>query len=852
MSNRNDGNDGNDGGITGAQLLEIVDSSESPEELSSSDAADADATAANDDGDGDGGDNDGDRDDNGNVEEKDEEDDSHMDECFICEDGGELICCDGEGCRKAYHADCVGEDIDTLPLTWFCPSCVEEKESNDANSKATESTSKLSDEGDAENDKGNAGADTFKKGAAEDGGASATHQTASSKRKEVVPIIDVEGEVEIENDQGNADFDASKKGTTIEEGSLANSEKDPAESKKGGAEESGLVNEKMTASETLGAEEKTNTATTAALAPMAEDVTIANDANKQSKTQQSSALGSATSTTLAPTTDPPTEAAQVQTAQTAKPPPETIDISSASSSPSPEQTALHQKSGQESSSSSEAPPRMPLPCTTTTFRTVIVPEGVMPGDTFHVRLDNNQVMGVICPKDVHPGDQLLILEPGNYTPPLDPRAIAHWNARQLLHGMNEPSKKYSTASAEEEHKSTSLVEQAFWKILWPHLHLHGWVYSRTTEYNFGYIRFYPLHSHKLMAKKLQRLNVHYFDTIKGIVDWIVTMPKYGKVMEEFYAHIDQGRKKEMMATVLDAEDTDIMDEDAEASLGSNISKSTTGTTASISEPAKKKRKKRVSVLEQIPRLEYERDAWKYAGSDERQPLRVGSQYQVRRLPRVGTYEVGEGKEHIQDQIWNVPSSVPTLTQSKWHDWANETNFADQFHTKIIQSKKEMPLLASKIDKPMEFCLWYYYHKYKPSRRYGILKKFMREKKEVEKNSDECALCDDGGDLLCCETCTDSYHLECLGLTSSDVDGVEQWSCPTCVQRRKLHLSPQKSPQRQKLARGEDDDDHTDDKDYSPESQSSIMQGSSSVSNLNKDLPQRMDDIKTSSKMDEVT
>jgi len=42
-------------------------------------------------------------------------------ESFIRTD---LICCDGSGCNKAYHATCAGiEDIKKLPETWYCPSC---------------------------------------------------------------------------------------------------------------------------------------------------------------------------------------------------------------------------------------------------------------------------------------------------------------------------------------------------------------------------------------------------------------------------------------------------------------------------------------------------------------------------------------------------------------------------------------------------------------------------------------------------------------------------------------------------------------------------------------------------------
>jgi hypothetical protein len=35
----------------------------------------------------------------------------------------ELITCDAPGCGKAYHAECVKVDINTLPLAWFCPDC---------------------------------------------------------------------------------------------------------------------------------------------------------------------------------------------------------------------------------------------------------------------------------------------------------------------------------------------------------------------------------------------------------------------------------------------------------------------------------------------------------------------------------------------------------------------------------------------------------------------------------------------------------------------------------------------------------------------------------------------------------
>lgn len=44
----------------------------------------------------------------------------HEDHCFFCEDGGELICC--EGCTRVVHPECIG--FDKVPDDdWYCDSC---------------------------------------------------------------------------------------------------------------------------------------------------------------------------------------------------------------------------------------------------------------------------------------------------------------------------------------------------------------------------------------------------------------------------------------------------------------------------------------------------------------------------------------------------------------------------------------------------------------------------------------------------------------------------------------------------------------------------------------------------------
>ena len=73
----------------------------------------------------------------------------------------------------------------------------------------------------------------------------------------------------------------------------------------------------------------------------------------------------------------------------------------------------------------------------------------------------------------------------------------------------------------------------------------------------------------------------------------------------------------------------------------------------------------------------------------------------------------------------------------------------------MECKKQMCDLAKAINKTVGFCLWYYYTSYKPNKEmYGELKKLIKKLKSHD-NADECTICDEGGDLLCCETCPNS-------------------------------------------------------------------------------------------------
>ncbi|XP_033130350.1 uncharacterized protein LOC103829696 isoform X1 [Brassica rapa] len=54
---------------------------------------------------------------------------------------------------------------------------------------------------------------------------------------------------------------------------------------------------------------------------------------------------------------------------------------------------------------------------------------------------------------------------------------------------------------------------------------------------------------------------------------------------------------------------------------------------------------------------------------------------------------------------------------------------------------------------------------------------MDQKFSIRENDDICRICQDGGELLCCDTCPRSYHIVCAGLSSLPN---ERWSCKYCV------------------------------------------------------------------------
>ncbi|KAE8604580.1 hypothetical protein XENTR_v10014745 [Xenopus tropicalis] len=63
---------------------------------------------------------------------------------------------------------------------------------------------------------------------------------------------------------------------------------------------------------------------------------------------------------------------------------------------------------------------------------------------------------------------------------------------------------------------------------------------------------------------------------------------------------------------------------------------------------------------------------------------------------------------------------------------------------------------------------------------------------LQQNDDECSVCGDGGDLLCCEECPRSFHSNChVPSTSEAKSSSESWICTFCkMQQMRMHSEPQ--------------------------------------------------------------
>ncbi len=142
-------------------------------------------------------------------------------------------------------------------------------------------------------------------------------------------------------------------------------------------------------------------------------------------------------------------------------------------------------------------------------------------------------------------------------------------------------------------------------------------------------------------------------------------------------------------------------------------------------------------------------------------------------------------EYDVDKTWNVFMDKITLlsNEGKLHGEPFTSAQVKKFNTIIANNGKVFQKITNSINdsnsatrQSVSSTLVHYYNYYKPGKDYKELKDSIKSKSE----SEWCEVCDDGGELICCDYCIAAYHLDCLNPPLSEIP-TGKWSCPDCVQ-----------------------------------------------------------------------
>lgn len=109
------------------------------------------------------------------------------------------------------------------------------------------------------------------------------------------------------------------------------------------------------------------------------------------------------------------------------------------------------------------------------------------------------------------------------------------------------------------------------------------------------------------------------------------------------------------------------------------------------------------------------------------------------------------------------------------DWISfDRDEAEGFAKAMTERKRNFSFAGKQLNRSVTACLIYYYSRFKASAAYNILKETF----QASTDEDYCAICDDGGDLICCDSCGLWYHPTCL---SPPVVGIPEgdWFCTSC-------------------------------------------------------------------------
>lgn len=104
-----------------------------------------------------------------------------------------------------------------------------------------------------------------------------------------------------------------------------------------------------------------------------------------------------------------------------------------------------------------------------------------------------------------------------------------------------------------------------------------------------------------------------------------------------------------------------------------------------------------------------------------------------------------------------------------------------FNNALHEYRKQWTKIASVVGTSSNRCLIHYYSTYKSGDDRSL---YLREKEHWEQ-SDECEVCHDGGELICCDGCINAYHLGCINPPLEELP-TGQWFCYECVDKEKTN------------------------------------------------------------------
>ena len=101
--------------------------------------------------------------------------------------------------------------------------------------------------------------------------------------------------------------------------------------------------------------------------------------------------------------------------------------------------------------------------------------------------------------------------------------------------------------------------------------------------------------------------------------------------------------------------------------------------------------------------------------------------------------------------------------------------AERFRSLVKSTSKSFFDIAASLGISVISAMIHYYRVYKQTDEYKILKE------RLSTEMDLCWMCDDGGDLLMCDSCDRGYHPDCLDPPLSVIPEGE-WKCPLCAKK----------------------------------------------------------------------